>query len=361
MNEKETYDIAIIGLGPAGSTLARLLDKNLSVIAIDKKSDNEAAGFKKPCGGLLAPDAQKALSRFGLTLPLNILVNPQIFSVKTIDLKTKSIRHYQRFYMNMDRHKFDLWLKSLIPNNVEVHNDAICSNIKHDGKYYLITWIENGSKHSIKTRYIVGADGAASIIRHKIYPGKKINTYISIQQWFENKDIKPSYSCIFDPEITDCYAWSVSKNNNFILGGAFKLQNGREKFEQLKEKLKNYNFKLDNPIKTEACLVLRPGGLFQFCCGRNNAFLIGEAAGFISPSSLEGISYALESAYKLSKIFNKNKNKLNIKYWFATLNIQLKLLFKNLKMPFLYNSCLRYFVMKSRFKSITILPEINCK
>ena len=35
------YDIAIIGLGPAGSTIARLLDKRFRVIAIDKKTINK--------------------------------------------------------------------------------------------------------------------------------------------------------------------------------------------------------------------------------------------------------------------------------------------------------------------------------
>ena len=42
------YDIAIIGLGPAGSTLARLLDKKFKIIAIDKKKENESDGFQKP-------------------------------------------------------------------------------------------------------------------------------------------------------------------------------------------------------------------------------------------------------------------------------------------------------------------------
>ncbi|HKK95992.1 MAG TPA: hypothetical protein VJ916_06755 [Anaerovoracaceae bacterium] len=48
----KNYDIIIIGGGPAGSTLARLLDKKLSVLLINY---NEKV---KPCGGLLAPDAQ---------------------------------------------------------------------------------------------------------------------------------------------------------------------------------------------------------------------------------------------------------------------------------------------------------------
>ena len=47
------YQIAIIGGGPAGATLGRLLPKGLSAILIDKK--RAKGGFEKPCGGLLAP------------------------------------------------------------------------------------------------------------------------------------------------------------------------------------------------------------------------------------------------------------------------------------------------------------------
>lgn len=99
------YDVAVIGLGPAGATVARLLDSRLRVIAIDRK--REAGGFQKPCGGLLAPDAQKTLAHFDLVLPKSVLADPQIFAVETMDLRTRRVRYYQRYYLNMDRYAFD--------------------------------------------------------------------------------------------------------------------------------------------------------------------------------------------------------------------------------------------------------------
>lgn len=78
----ERYDIAVIGLGPAGSAFCMSVDTSkYRVIALDKKD----TGFSKPCGGLLAPDAQKALARLGKVLPKEVLVDPQVFSVRTID------------------------------------------------------------------------------------------------------------------------------------------------------------------------------------------------------------------------------------------------------------------------------------
>ena len=50
------YDIAIIGAGPAGCTLARLLDRSYRVLLLDKRdlSSEEYPGMSKCCGGLLA-------------------------------------------------------------------------------------------------------------------------------------------------------------------------------------------------------------------------------------------------------------------------------------------------------------------
>ena len=356
MENQKIYDIAIIGLGPAGSTFARLLNDKYSIIAFDKKL-NYDNGFRKPCGGLLADDAQRFFAKFGLTLPLDVLVDPQIFSVKTIDLNTDNIRYYQRFYMNMDRHKFDLWQKSLIGKNVEVKNDVVCFDIEKENGLYKICVLNGDKTEYYYSKYLVGADGADSIVRKKIYPDKKISSYIAIQQWFEDKHETPFYSCIFDKKLTNCYAWGLSKNNKFIFGGAFPIKTGKKNFEIMKEKLKKFNFKLENPIKTEACIVLCPSTPFQFCLGKENAFLIGEAAGFISPSSLEGISYAFESAYILSKIFD-NKQKISVEsYKKATFGIRFKLSLKLVKNIFIYCPFVRNIIMKSAVQSINVINE----
>ena len=65
------YDAAIIGAGPAGATFARRLAQQspeLKILLLDAQDE----GHKKPCGGLLAPDAQKTLAHFDLVLPKSV-------------------------------------------------------------------------------------------------------------------------------------------------------------------------------------------------------------------------------------------------------------------------------------------------
>ena len=351
------YDIAVIGLGPAGAMLARLLGKRHSVVAIDKKSV-DGASFIKPCGGLLAGDAQKALSRANLTLPKSVLVDPQIFAVKTTDFSQKLTSYYQRFYINLDRHKFDLWLCSLIPDTVRVIDGAVCVGIQRKQGHFEVTYMRDGISETVSSRLIIGADGSNSSVRQKLFPDKSIERYLSIQEWFPEKSAVPFYSCIFDRELTKSYCWTVSKDGQMLVGGAFPIETGRRDFERLKEKLTENGLTLHAPARREACLVSFPKRPRDFFTGEDGAFLVGEAAGFISPSSLEGISYALDSAFILSEILNSGCSGPNKRYKKKTRGIRLRLIVKKLKSPFMYNPFLRRIVMKSGLKSIKTIEDV---
>ena len=350
------YDIAIVGMGPAGAVLARQLSGSKRVIAIDKKPARPGGGFTKPCGGMLAPDAQAVLSRFNITLPKDILVDPQIFSVKTIDLQSGLVRHYKRHYINMDRDRFDRWLLSMLPPNVTLIQDATCTSVTREDGGFRIFYTQNGTQAEARAKIIVGADGANSRVRHALYPDFRVHAFLSIQQWFMDEHPSAFYSCVFDKETTDSYAWGLTKDDSFIFGGAFDVKTGKQDFERLKAKLAPYGFKLAHPIKTEACLVLRPYGPRNHCYGADGAFFIGEAAGFISPSSLEGISYAMKSAQILADCLNHAPD-ANRAYRNRTRSIRLKLFLKYVKFPFMYSPLLRRLVLQSGLTSIQMFED----
>ena len=348
----QLYDVLIVGAGPAGSTLARMLSGSGMRVAL---LNGQTPGKAKVCGGLLAPDAQKVLAAFDLTLPKSVLVDPQIFSVKTIDVEADLVRYYSRFYINADRGKFDDWLRSLVPPDVDVAQGR-CTALQRaqDGTFTASVSVPDAEGLTLRARCVVGADGAGSIVRRSFYRCD-IRRYTAIQQWFPaDARVSPFYSCIFDPVTSESCSWSIHKDGQFIYGGSFEPAHCREMFDKQKQRVADkYGFHFTEPLRTEACTVFRPRRMRDFVTGRDGAFLIGEAAGFISPSSFEGISSAILSGkYLAAALKGGDLRQAERAYRRAALKLKLKLRLKCYKRLFMYVPWLRRAVMRSGLMSI---------
>lgn len=352
---KLIYDIAIVGAGPAGSVFAKEIAEarpDLKIILIDGQSPDSA----KPCGGLLAPDAQKLLARFDLVLPKSVLEDPQIFAVKTIDIEQKLIRYYQRHYLNMDRYAFDRWLVSLIPNTVEICKGR-CFEIITSGELYTISVKHGSTEQQIASKALVGADGGGSVVRRTFFAPMRVQ-YVAIQQWFENKGKKlPYYSCIFDSKTSDSCSWTIHKGDHIIFGGAFERRGCRRSFEEQKARLEAFlGNDFGDAVKTEACLVSSPRRIKDFCTGSNSVFLLGEAAGFISASSFEGLSSAMYSGKVLADALTEGRSYEDAHkiYRRNTRSLKIKLRLKAVKRAILCSPFTRGIIMKSGIQSIRL-------
>lgn len=355
-----SYDIAIIGAGPAGATLARLLDKRYKVLLLDRRDlidvDNEPR--TKCCGGLLSPDAQHMLGKMELAVPVDVLVDPQLFLVRTIDFDNFLERFYQRFYFNMDRKRFDEWLVSLIPGNVDLAIGCRFTSLSESKEGYEIAFMQENKIYTEKVKVVVGADGAWSSVRKQLFDEKDtFKKYIAIQEWFEADEVVPYYGAVFDREVTDFYSWTISKNGQLIIGSALAPnKEAQQKFELLKSNLKEYGFNFGNRIKREGAYLLRPrkGDILT---GNDYAALIGEAGGFISPSSAEGLSYAFKSAYALAMSLNDGIEGFQNRYKKSTKAIGNNIVWKQMKSTAMYNKTLRGIIMKSGLLSSKVLFE----
>ena len=350
------YDIGIIGAGPAGATLARLLASRYRVLLLD-------SGRQKCCGGILNRAAQTALAQFDLALPKHVFADPQPSVVTIMDWDNHLVRRYARQYVNINRTAFDHWLLSLVPQTVDVRSKAIYLKSETNATGLTLHFKENEESKTAQVRWLVGADGAFSTVRREFFPKVSTpNRYIAVQHWFEQDtvsidsnlgiDVWNDYIGIFDSAQTDFYMWTIPKNGQLILGGAFPLgANVSEAIKIVGEKMESFGLRFGSPFKRDAGQIFRPLHQSSLCFGDARTILIGEASGLISPSSAEGISGALISAFYLAEAFQKSsfvsalyRRLLRHRLWKHWLN--------GYRIPLMFNPRLRKYVMLSRLTAL---------
>ncbi len=360
------YDVAIIGAGPAGATLARLLGDRYRVLLVDRRELGRAQdetlsrGLRpspaKSCGGLLAPAAQRALAAQGLGVPGDVLSGPQLFAVRTIDAVTGVERLYQRHYLNVDREAFDRWLVSLVPDGTDglFGRSLIALEPDTDGTTLLRFRPRAGEPSVARARTVVAADGAASLIRHQLFGTLPApDRYVTIQATFASAGDEPYFGALFDDELTDFYGWSIPKGDTLLVGGAFRRGPGANaRFERLLQRFTQAGFDLTRPLGRESAAVARPTKREQLLTGTDAVMLLGEAAGFMSPSSAEGISYALRSAEALATALEPGLEGASARYAREVRPLSLEIGGKFVKSATIYDPRIRALAMRSGLAAI---------
>lgn len=354
------YDIAIVGGGPAGATLARLLGDRYRVLLVERRADTPAGepGGQKCCGGLLAPDAQRMLSRFGLGLPKSVLVEPQLFVVRAVDVPRQLERYYQRYYINMDRRAFDRWLLALLPPGVDLRPGCRLQGYSAGADCVELHLAAGGKTVSERVRLLVGADGAASLVRRAMpAAARKPPAYVAIQEWVECPSTPPYFSALFDPAISDYYCWTIPKEDRLLVGAALPRGHGAaERFALLKTKLAGLGFRLGRTVRREGGLLRRPRSMADLASADGRVALVGEAGGWISPSSAEGLSYAMRTALALAEALEPGLDGCGPRYRRGLRGLAWNIFLKSLKARCIFSPPLRRLALGSGLHSLTVYP-----
>lgn len=356
------YDIAIIGAGPAGSTLARLLAARYRVLLVDRRRldlNHELGMLSKPCGGLLAPAAQAELARLGLGVPERVLSGPQVFAVRTVDLAANLERLYQRFYINIDREAFDRWLVSLVPPHTERVFGWSLQQLERDTDASFLRFrTAQGGSAGVRARLVIGADGAGSLVRRLACEHVRgPESYVALQARFESLLVEPYYGAVFDQRLTDYYGWTVPKADGMLVGAAFRAGSDPvARFDRMLERLREHALVSGPEVSRHAARLSRPRSLRDLVPGADGVLLAGEAAGFVSPSSGEGISYALASARALALALEPGIDGALTRYRLAVAPTAVRVMCKAVKGEAIYGTVTRRAIMRSGLGAIQPAP-----
>lgn len=291
---RKHYGTIVVGAGPAGILAARHAAERAPVLLIDYRELPRS----KSCGGMLHELSLETLRPYG-EVPEEIVTTPRTISFRYHDWDRKIRKVTDVEFLNVSRSGFDEWLLGLLPVEVELVQRATLTALEQSSQTVTAAIRVAGEEHVVTADLLIGADGARSKTR-RCLDIRDSASYVTIQDFVRlNGEIEPHFDCIYMRTISDdfAYAYVVPKGDVAIIGSVFYPHSKRphELQERIVATLKERLPQLGELVERESAPALYLRSPDDILPGHGRVLLAGEAGGFMSPTSGEGISYALRT------------------------------------------------------------------
>jgi len=296
MTRETTYDVVVVGGGPAGATAAAdLAAAGRSVALLDR------AGRVKPCGGAVPPQLLEDFE-----VPESILVN-RVDTARILSPggRAVDIPVGDGFVGMVDRETFDEWLRCRAAQRGAVRETGTYRRLSREPGGTLRAHYARGDSHgpeaTLRTRTVVGSDGALSRVAQQEIPGagsaaqRVVYAYHEIVRSPQGPPLETfgprRCDVYYDGRLSpDFYAWIFPHGETTSIGTGTS-QKGFGLRGAVGELRARTGLDRTETIRTEAAPIpLRP--LKRWDNGRD-VIVAGDAAGVVAPSSGEGIFYAM--------------------------------------------------------------------